>query len=94
MIKNSLKPRNVIPILIVLLLVFTMIWVNAMLISNNNAGPIPPPPGQASMLQSPTQTPFPQEIIMNREMTREIILVGVLLVMIIIGGTLSIISRK
>lgn len=41
-----------------------------------------------------TPTPYPEEIVKNQEQTNEIVLVGVFLVLIVVGGTFSIISRK
>ena len=92
--KKPIKLHNAVPIIIIILLVSAMIWINGMLISENASGPLFFPVGQAALVQAATPTPFPEEIIKNREMTREIILVGILLVVIIIGGTLSVITRK
>lgn len=52
-------------------------------------GATPPPP-----ILPTVNTPFPKEILENYEQTNGVVFGGVILVLIIIGGTLSVISRK
>jgi hypothetical protein len=47
-----------------------------------------------ALVEASQSTPLPNEILQNREQTNGVIFGGVILVLIIVGGTLSMIGRK
>jgi hypothetical protein len=92
--KNSLKfIRHVYP-QVWLIFIFIVFFVIASALKPVTKQQSTPTPAPVLLATTPSSSPNPNEILSNREQTNGIVAGGIILVLIIVGGTLSVIRQK